>query len=164
MIYKKISSKYAQPSAYVISGRGLDLIKHYEGFSRVAYKCPAGLWTIGYGHLIKKAEEVAYLHPRGVEISEAEAEDLLLGDVKAAENAVYRLVRAPITQGQFDALVSFTYNLGAGALQRSSLLRKLNRSEYQASAREFSRWVFAGGRRLRGLMRRREDEAEMFLG
>ena len=80
-----------------------------------------------------------------------------------AERAVLRLITVPLSDGQFDALVSFTFNLGSGALQRSTLRRKVNRQEYEDAALEFGKWVWAGGRRLKGLINRRKAEAALFL-
>lgn len=141
-----------------ITQQGLDLIKSFEGFSETVYICPAGYPTIGYGHLVKEHENFA------CSVSEEEAEDLLRHDVEDAERAVLRLVDVPLNDGQFDALVSFTFNLGAGALQRSTLRRKVNRNEHGEVPREFMRWVWAGGRKLKGLIRRREAEVELYQG
>lgn len=96
-------------------------------------------------------------------ITKLEAERLLRKDVCFAERAVLRLIKVPLSDGQFDALVSFTFNLGSGSLQRSTLRRKLNRAEYDSIPNELMRWVNAGGRRLKGLVRRRAAEAELFL-
>ena len=104
-----------------ISRQGLDLICRFEGFSPIIYMCPAGYPTIGYGHLITEANKEQFLDG----VDEDEALDLLRQDVAVAERAVLRLISVPLTQGQFDALVSFTFNLGAGALQRSTLRRKV---------------------------------------
>lgn len=136
---------------------GIDLIKRFEGFSSTVYICPAGYPTIGYGHLVRGAEQ----YERGV--TEAEAEELLRRDVRAAENAVLRLIDVPLTDGQFDALVSFTFNLGAGALQRSTLRRKVNRLAHSEVPEQFMRWVWAGGRRLAGLVKRRHEESARFI-
>ncbi|MCH2037353.1 MAG: lysozyme [Rickettsiales bacterium] len=139
-----------------ITQNGLDLIKRFEGFSRTVYFCPAGYPTIGYGHVVKDGEDFS----NG--IMEGEAEELLRQDAQIAERAVLRLINVPLTDGQFDALVSFTYNLGGGALQRSTLRRKINREEHAEVPEQFMRWVWAGGRKLKGLMRRREAEAELY--
>lgn len=136
---------------------GLELIQHFEGFEAEIYIDAAGYPTIGYGHLIKPGEDFS----NG--ISEAQAAALLAQDVGFAEYAVRRLIHTPLVQSQFDALVSFTFNLGGGALQRSTLRRKVNRAEHTEVPDEFMRWVFAGGRRLRGLMRRRQAEAQLYL-
>lgn len=90
--------------------------------------------------------------------------ELLAQDVIVAELAVLRLIRVPLTSGQFDALVSFTFNLGAGALQRSTLRRKVNREEHADVPAELMKWVWAGGRKLNGLVKRRKAEAEMYSG
>ncbi len=91
-----------------------------------------------------------------------QAEDILRKDVQTAERAVLRLIKVPLTNGQFDALISFTYNLGAGALQSSTLRRKINREEYSEVPEQFMRWVWAKGRKLKGLVRRREAETRLY--
>ena len=139
-----------------ITQNGLDLIKRFEGFSRTVYFCPAGYPTIGYGHVVKDGEDFS----NG--IMEGEAEELLRQDAVIAERAVLRLINVPLTDGQFDALVSFTYNLGGGALQRSTLRRKINREEHGEVPEQFMRWVWAGGRKLKGLVRRRAAEAGLY--
>jgi len=139
-----------------ITQNGLDLIKRFEGFSRTVYFCPAGYPTIGYGHVVKDDEDFS------AGIDEAQAEKLLRQDAQIAERAVLRLINVPLTDGQFDALVSFTYNLGGGALQRSTLRRKINREEHAAVPEQFMRWVWAGGRKLKGLVRRRAAESHLY--
>ena len=139
-----------------ITQEGLNLIKQYEGFSSTTYLCPAGYPTIGYGHLVRAGEDFTTL-------TEEAAEQLLRKDVASAERAVCRLINTPLTDGQFDALVSFTFNLGAGALQRSTLRRKVNRQTHQEVPEQLMRWVWAGGRKLRGLIRRRAAEAEHYM-
>lgn len=143
-----------------VTQQGLDLIKRFEGFSPTIYICPGGYPTIGYGHVVKPHERKRFQHG----ITETEAEALLRQDVAIAERAVLRLIQVPLTDGQFDALVSFTFNLGSGALQRSTLRRKVNREEHDEVPREFMRWVWAGGRKLRGLIRRREAEMGVYQG
>ena len=138
---------------------GLALIKRFEGFEPEIYICPGGWPTIGYGHVVRDAERERFTDG----IDEAEAEDLMRLDVETAERAVLRLIRVPLEDGRFDALCSFTFNLGAGALQRSTLRRKVNREEHDAVPAELRRWVWAGGRRLKGLVRRREAEAELYV-
>jgi len=135
---------------------GLELIKDFEGFQSEPYLCPGGYWTIGYGHVIHARDRLRY------PITREQAEQLLRKDVRVAEAAVIRLITVSLSAGQCDALVSFTFNLGAGALQRSTLRRKLNRGEYEAVPEEFMRWVFAGGRRLAGLVRRRRAEVARY--
>ena len=139
-----------------ITQNGIDLIKRFEGFSGKVYICPAGYPTIGYGHVVKPHEDFS------TGIDEARAEELLRQDAVIAERAVLRLIGVPLTDGQFDALVSFTYNLGGGALQRSTLRRKINREEHAEVPEQFMRWVWAGGRKLKGLVRRREAEAIIY--
>ena len=141
-----------------ITQAGLDLICHFEGFSPLIYLCPAGYPTIGYGHLITEANKEQFLDG----IDELEALDLLKTDVQKAERAVLRLINVPLTDGQFDALVSFAFNLGGGALQRSTLRRKVNRQEHSAVPTEFMKWVWAGGRKQNGLVRRRKAEARIY--
>jgi lysozyme len=141
-----------------ITEDGLDLIKRFEGFRPTVYICPAGWPTIGYGHVVRESERERF----SVGIDERAAEELLRGDVETAEKAVLRLVHVPLSDGQFSALVSFVFNLGAGALQRSTLRRKVNCEEHDDVPAEFRRWVWAGGRKLRGLIRRREAEAVLF--
>jgi lysozyme len=136
---------------------GIDLIKNYEGFSPAIYPCPAGIPTVGYGHVVLKHEKFPPT------ITKQEAEKILQQDLVQFENSVNNLIKVPLNQNQFDALVSFTFNLGGGALQRSTLRQRLNRGEYRDAANEFTKWVFAGGRRLRGLVRRREAERDLFL-
>lgn len=139
------------------SNNGINLIKRFEGLRLSSYICAAGYPTIGYGHVIKRGEDFS------AGIDEARAVELLRGDVQASERAVRRLINVTLNQNQFDALVSFTFNLGAGALQRSTLRQKLNRGEYHQAAPEFNKWVFANGRKLRGLQLRRKAEVELFM-
>lgn len=139
------------------SQTGIDLIKRFEGFSPVAYLCPAGVWTIGYGHTAGVQE--------GDSIDEDTAEDFLREDLTSAEGAVEKYVKVPLKQWQFDALVSFVYNLGAGNLYSSTLLKKVNRNPDDPSIRqEFEKWVYADGRVLQGLVERRKAEADMYFG
>ena len=142
-----------------VTGEGIALIKRFEGFSPEIYICPSGWPTIGYGHVVRDDERERFTDG----IDEAAAEALLCRDAETAERAVLRLIRVPLDDGRFDALGSFTFNLGAGALQRSTLRRKVNRGEHDAVPHEFRRWVWAGGRKLKGLVRRREAEAEFYM-
>ena len=127
-----------------ITQNGIALIKRFEGFSRTVYFCPAGYPTIGYGQVVKSQEDFS------PGIDEAQAEEVLRQDAVIAERAVLRLISVPLTDGQFDALVSFTYNLGGGALQRSTLRRKINREEHAEVPEQFMRWVLACRRKLTG--------------
>lgn len=140
------------------SQAGVNLIKSFEGFSFTAYKCPAGVWTVGYGHTGPEVIE-------GSRVTEQQAEKILKKDLEAAENAVTNLVKIPLTQHQFDALVSFTYNNGQGALCYSTLLKRLNSGEEPCSVakEEFPRWVKGEGNEvLNGLVRRRASEVQLF--
>jgi lysozyme len=137
------------------SAHGLALIRKHEGLRFRAYRCPTGKVTIGYGHT-RTAKE-------GQVISKAAAESLLMEDVEDAEKIVDRLVNVPLNQNQFDALVSFVFNIGAGKFGSSTLLKRLNAGNYAGAAKEFSRWVFGGGVRLAGLANRRADEKTLFL-
>ena len=141
-----------------LTDEGLALIKRFEGFASEIYVCPGGWPTIGYGHVVRDGERDRF----AARIDEAAAEELLRFDVETAERAVLRLICVPLEDGQFDALASFTFNLGAGALQRSTLRRKVNREVHGVVPAEFRRWVWAGGRKLKGLMRRRRVEAELY--
>lgn len=138
-----------------ISSRGLNLIKKYEGLRLEAYKCPSGVFTIGYGHT--KGVK------RGMKISKEQAEGFLLDDLKTYENAVNSCVKVPINQYQYDALVSFSFNCGTGALKNSTLLKKLNNKDYTGASNEFLKWNKANGQVLKGLVKRRQDERELFL-
>lgn len=142
------------------STKGIELIKSFEGLSLTAYKCPAGVWTIGFGHT---GTVDGKLIASGMKITEAKATELLKKDLAEFEAAVNGCVKAPITQNMFDALVSFAFNVGAGALRRSTLLQKLNKSDYDGAADEFPKWNKAGGVVLNGLVRRRLAERKLFM-
>ena len=135
------------------SPTGIALIKRFEGLRLKAYLCPASVPTIGYGH----TKGVQINDPA---ITEEEADRLLAEDLKLYEKAVTEMVKVPINQNQFDALVSFAFNLGTGALRGSTLMKKLNAG--QPCAAEFDRWVFAAGKALPGLVRRRAAEKRLF--
>ena len=139
------------------SEKGKSLIKRFEGLELKAYRCPAGIWTIGYGHTGSDVRE-------GMTISEEEADRLLASDLEAFERDVSRLVRVPIGQNRFDALVSFCYNVGEGNFERSTLLRKVNANPDDRSiADEFKRWNKAGGKPVKGLTERRLAEALLYF-
>jgi lysozyme len=137
-----------------VSEAGLGLIKNFEGLRLVAYLDAVGVWTIGYGCTTDVAP--------GMKITQAQADDRLKKDVEGAEACVNREVRVDLTQGEFDALVSFVFNLGCGAFKRSTLLELLNKNDKDAAAYEFRRWDKAGGQVLAGLTRRRYAEAKLF--
>ena len=138
-----------------INQAGLDLIKRFEGCKLRAYRDPVGVWTIGYGH-------TKTTRP-GQQITKEQAEALLRQDIAEFEQAVESLIDVPLTDNQFGALVSFAFNVGAGALRRSTLRQKLNAGDYEGAARELLKWDKAGGRVLRGLSRRRYAEMTLFL-
>lgn len=139
------------------SKEGIELIKRFEKFVPLTYRCPAGVLTIGYGHTGEDVKD-------GMIITESEAEDFLKEDISEAEDVVSRYVKRTITQNQFDALVSFIFNLGEGNFKKSTLLRKVNRDPNDKSiGDEFSKWVFAGGRRLIGLVNRRLAECRLYF-
>ena len=138
-----------------LSNRGKSLIKKYESLRLTAYKCPAGVWTIGYGHTAGVV--------MGQKISEKQADEFFDKDIKQFEDAVNSLVKVPLKQGQFDALVSFVYNVGKTAFANSTLLRMLNSGNYSGAGEQFNRWVFAGGKKLQGLVKRRGEEKELFF-
>jgi lysozyme len=133
---------------------GLKLTESFEGCRLAAYLDSVGVPTIGYGHTHGVA--------MGMTCTQEQAEQWLQQDVQVAVQAVNNLVTVPLTQQQFDALVDFTFNLGTGALQHSTLLRLLNSGNYQGAAGEFEKWDKAGGKVLPGLLRRRQAERDMF--
>ena len=134
----------------------IEKLKEFEGLRLEAYEDAAGVLTIGYGHTGKDVE-------RGDRISEYWAAELLKNDVGAVECQIRRL-KVARTQGQFDALVSFAFNVGIGRLNRSALLRVIRSGGSKAQiTREFKRWVFAGGKQMAGLVKRREWEARRFF-
>lgn len=144
-----------------LSSAGLELIIEFEGLHEKmpdgrykAYRCPAGVWTIYAGCTEGVAE--------GMIVTEAEGKAMLATEMAKHEAAVERLVKVPLTQGQFDALVSFSYNVGSGALEGSTLLKLLNAGDYAGAKGQFSRWTKAAGVELAGLVRRRAREAEVF--
>ena len=142
------------------SPSGVDLICNFEGKRLVAYDDGVGVWTIGFG-TIKYPNGVRV--KRGDKCTEAQAEQYLRNDLIKFENAVNRLVKVPLNQNQFDALISFTYNLGETNLNNSTMLKKLNTKDYKGAAAEFLKWNQAGGRVLNGLVKRRKSEMELFL-
>jgi lysozyme len=145
--------------SHITGQKGLDLIKSFEGLRLDAYICPAGVPTIGYGTTKVNGQSIKVPST----ITESQANDYLKSDVKSFEQAVNSAVSVPVTQNQFDALVSFTYNLGPGNLRSSTLLKKLNARDYAGAADEFPKWNKSGGKELAGLTRRRNAERDLFL-
>jgi len=139
-----------------ISAKGLKLIQDFEGLELTAYKDAVGILTVGWGSTGPHVKA-------GMTITRQQAEALLLSDVSRFERGVTELVKVPLSQNQFDALVSFSFNLGLANLKSSTLLRKLNSLDYAGAALEFPRWNKAGGKVLAGLTRRREAEKKLFL-
>jgi lysozyme len=138
------------------SAAGMELLKKSEGFRNRVYRDVAGIPTIGYGHRLLHSDSF----PNGID--EPQAANLLACDVRDAEQAVQRMVKVPLTQGQFDALVDFTFNMGAGRLASSTLLKSLNAGRYDDAAEQLLRWDHAGGQEIAALKARREAEAELW--
>ncbi|MED5102426.1 glycoside hydrolase family protein [Niallia circulans] len=141
-----------------LSNNGLALIKSFEGVRLTAYKAVSTeqYYTIGYGHYGPDVK-------KDMKITQSQADAYLKSDVARFEKAVNNNVKVPINQNQFDALVSFTYNCGEGALQRSDLLKLLNQGKYKEAANQFDLWNKSGGKVLAGLVKRRAKEKELFL-
>jgi lysozyme len=139
-----------------ITGKGIQLIKQFEGFKPEPYVCSGGFLTIGYGHKLLPSDRYNYLTPERAEV-------ILLKDLLRVERAVIKYINVELNDDQFISLVSFTFNLGNAALQRSTLRQKINYGDYNAASKEFSRWVYAGGRKIMGLVRRRKIEKDLFL-
>ena len=135
---------------------GVELIKKFEGKRQVAYQDSAGVWTIGYGHTKGVYE--------GQLCIEKTCDRYLVEDIQEVEEYIEKLVKVPLTQNQFDALVAWTFNLGPTNLNESTMLRKLNEGDYDAVPYEMKRWNKAGGEVLEGLVRRRAAEAQLFIG
>ena len=140
----------------IITNEGINLIKKFEGLRLAAYLCPAGVWTIGYGHTkgVKKGQVITQL----------EADNLLKEDLSSFEKGVTSLIKSNINQNQFDSLVSFAFNLGLANLKSSTLLKKVNANPNDITiVDEFIRWIYAGGKPLEGLKRRRQAEAYLYF-
>jgi lysozyme len=137
-----------------INEAGYQLVKRHEGLRLTAYLCPAGMYTIGYGHTKNVCA--------GDTITASEAEEFLDDDLRVFEKGVEGLVHVPLNDNQFSALVSFSFNVGLQALYRSTLLNLLNRGWYAQVPAQLQRWTKAGGKELAGLVKRRLDEAELW--
>lgn len=143
------------------SPEAVALIKAFEGLSLKPYRCPAGIWTVGWG----STRGVAAFAEKGLTLTLEDAERLLQEEVDRVADAVSAALEGlELEQHQFDALCSFVFNVGPGAFEASTLLRKLKARDFEGAALEFDRWVFAGGKRLAGLSRRREAEKRLFYG
>lgn len=139
-----------------ITKQGLEIIKRLEGFKSEQYICSGGFLTIGYGHKILPSDKF-------YSINKEKAEELLKNDLLKFERAVIKNINTSLDNNQFDALVSFTYNVGAAALQRSVLRQKINYGLYEEGAKEFVKWIYAGGKKISGLVYRRKIESQLFL-
>jgi len=136
----------------MIPKQAIDIAKRFEGFSPVPYICPAGFWTIGYGHLCKKTHGP---------IDELQGDLYLQDDMAGAYKAVLRYCPVEMSEQRMAALVDFTFNLGSGRLQTSTLRRRVNEGNWSEAVNEIKRWVYGGGRVLPGLVIRREVEAAL---
>ncbi len=155
------------------SPEAIRMIKHHEGVRLRPYRCPALLWTVGVGHVIDPSHiSVKYEDRKNLPIPSGwdraltmdEVDAILAKDLGRFEQGVARACPASVgRQGMFDALVSFSFNVGLGNLQRSTLRMKINRGEYEEAAEEFMKWTKAAGRVLPGLVKRRQDERALFL-
>ena len=141
-----------------ISQAGLDLIKKYEGCKLKSYQDSVGLWTVGFGHLIGNGKT----KPDKLIYTQEEVDGLLRTDLARFESGVSAYCTLPLTQGQFDSIVCFSYNLGLGTLSRSTLLKKLNAGDYDGASQEFLKYTKAGGVVLKGLVARRQAENQLF--
>ncbi|MFK7967919.1 MAG: lysozyme [Rickettsiaceae bacterium] len=137
--------------------QGIELIKSFEGLRTEPYVCAGGYLTIGYGHRLLPSDSYKKISPE-------KAVQILANDLCKVERSVLKYINAEINDDQFAALVSFTFNVGAAALQRSVLRQKINYGHYDDGAKEFLKWVYAGGRKITGLVRRRRLESELFSG
>ena len=144
-----------------MSAAGLAIVKEFEGLRLKAYKCPAAVWTIGYGHT--SAAGAPIVNP-DLGITKDEAEEVLERDMEQYEAGVCKYVKVDLTQGQFDALVDFAYNAGVGALAKSTLLKRVNAGKFDEVPAEFMKWTKGGGKELPGLVRRRRAEVKLWRG
>ncbi len=142
-----------------VSAEGLNLIKRFEGLRTTSYRCPAGVWTIGYGHTSMAGPPAV---TSGMAISEVEASAILQRDVETFAREVEACLGVRLNDSQFSALVSFAYNVGIGNFKKSSVLAAINAGDFAAVPRRLQLWVKAAGRRLPGLVKRRAAEAELF--
>ena len=155
-----------------VSDKAIKMIVHHEGLRLKPYRCPAKLWTIGVGHVlypeqgklpINERDEFALKQEDNRTFTQEEVNNILKADLKRFEQGVDKLITIPLSQGMFDALVSFSFNVGLGTLQRSTLRQKLNRGDKEGAAEELLKYCMAGGKILKGLQNRRLDEKALFL-
>ena len=145
-----------------ISNEGINLIKRFEGVRNRPYRDCVGLWTVGVGHLIGDGKSLPESWNRT--FTEEEINALLIRDLSRFERGIGMYIKVPLRQSEFDALCSFSFNLGLGTLQRSTLRQKINRNDKEGAAKEILKYCRAGGKIIKGLQRRREAEYQMFLG
>lgn len=144
-----------------LSAEGINLIKRFEGVRSRPYRCSAKLWTVGVGHLIGDGKSLPESWNRT--FTEEEINALLIRDLNRFERGVRMYIKVPLRQHEFDALCSFSFNLGLGTLQRSTLRQKINRGDKEGAAKELLKYCRAGGKIIKGLQIRREAEYQMFL-
>ena len=144
-----------------VSKNGIHLIKHFEGVRQKPYKCAAGLWTVGCGHLIGNGQQLPESWNRVFSL--VEIDTLLAKDLERFERGVSKLISIPLKQNEFDALVSFAFNLGLGCLQRSTLRQKLNRNDKFGAIQSWLKYNKVNGQISNGLIRRRNAEVTLFL-
>jgi lysozyme len=144
-----------------ISAEGLKLIRHFEGVRNRPYRCAAGLFTVGVGHLIGDGKSLPESWNRT--FTEEEINDLLANDIRKFERGIRMYIKVPLRQCEYDALCSFAFNLGLGTLQRSTLRQKINRGDKEGAAKTLLKYCYAGGKVVRGLQIRRQAEYKMFM-
>lgn len=143
-----------------VSERGIRMIQRHELRMNKIYVCPGGVLTGGYGHALSREEKKKY--KLNDKIHDELVDHWFMQDIDKAERVVNNWVTVEMSQGQFDALVSFVFNVGADAFKRSTLLKKLNKGQPSLAAKEFSRWIHAKGKILPGLVKRRTEEEKIF--
>lgn len=155
-----------------VSPEAIKMLKHHEGVRVRPYRCPALLWTVGVGHVIDQShigvkfdERKNLPIPPGWDrsLSMQEVDQLLADDLAKFERGVLRMCPSGLNQSRFDALVSFAFNVGLGNLQRSSIRMRHNRGDYEGAAQAFMMWTKAAGKTLPGLVKRRQDERDLYL-
>jgi lysozyme len=155
-----------------VSAKAIKMIQHHEGVRQKPYRCPAKLWTVGVGHVLYPEQGKLKIDERDgfalkIEdfrvFSMEEVDAILRTDLDRFERGVEKFCPVPLTQGQFDALVSFSFNVGLGTLQRSTLRQKVLRGDMEGASEELLKYCMAGGKVLRGLLNRRKDEQVVFL-
>jgi len=158
--FDSVKNMLGIPESMSVSNKGVDLICEFEGKRLVAYDDGVGVWTIGFGTI---------KYPNGVRVKKGDtctldqAKEYMRHDLIEFEHTVNSSVKVPLNQNQFDALVSLAYNIGSSAFKSSTLVKKLNTGDYQGAADQFNVWVNAGGKRMQGLVNRRDREKLLFL-